>query len=88
MRRAATALGVRSRSRKHASGANAKLSRTAKANGFKTSAASDIAAMIARMRKVTTTGWSIGDLRRLATRALPYNGPGSRAVANRLSVDF
>ena len=39
------------------------------ARGFSTSAASDIAAMTARMRKVTMTGWSIGDLRRPATVA-------------------
>ena len=57
------ARGIRRRSRNPASGASAKLRRTARASGFSTSAASDIAAMTARMRKVTTTGWSIGDLR-------------------------
>jgi len=38
----------------------------ARARGFSTSAASDMAAMTARMRKITTAGWSIGDLRRVA----------------------
>ena len=57
------ARGTRRRSKNPASGASAKLRRTARARGFSTSAASDIAAMTARMRKVTTAGWSIGDLR-------------------------
>ena len=60
------ARGTRRRSKNPASGARAKLRSTASASGLSTSAASDIAAMIARMRKVTTAGWSIGDLRWVA----------------------